>query len=69
MAADASSRASWTVVRGSMAAAAISAFVLAATGHPRVGLALASGFLLGAFTGVLALSSLHSGLPFRMASL
>lgn len=69
MVADASSRASWTVVRGSAAAAVVSAFVLTASGHPRVGLALASGFLLGAFTGVVALRSLHSGLPFRMASL
>jgi hypothetical protein len=67
--ADASSRASWTVVRRSVAAAALSALVLTAAGHPRVGVALASGFVLGAFTGVLALSSLNSGLPFRMASL
>jgi hypothetical protein len=67
--ADESGRASWTVVKGSLIVAALSTLVLSAAGHPRIGVALASGFVLGSFTGVLALLSLKSGLPFRMASM
>lgn len=69
MGADESTHASWTVVKGALMVAVLSAFVLTAAGHPRVGVALASGFVLGAFTGVLSLHSLHSGLPFRLTSL
>jgi hypothetical protein len=50
-------------------ASAVSVLVLTAGGHPRVGVALASGFVLGAFTGVLSLRTLHSGLPFRLTSI
>jgi hypothetical protein len=67
--ADESSRASWAAAKGSLIVAALSALGLTVVGHPRVGVALASGFVLGAFTGVLALQSLHSGLPFRVTSL
>jgi hypothetical protein len=67
--ADESSRASWTVAKVSLAAAVISTLALTAVGHPRIGVALAGGLVLGAFSGVLALRSLHAGLPFRLTSL
>ena len=67
--ADESSRAVWTAAKISIAAAALSALALSAVGNPRAGAALAGGLVLGAFSGMLALYSLHAGLPFRLASL
>ena len=69
MGADESSRAAWSAARGSLAAAVLSAGALSAIGQPRFGLAVAAGLVIGAFTGMLALQTLHSGFPFRMASM
>jgi len=67
--ADASSRAVWRAANVSLAAAALGAIALSVIGQPRLGLALAAGLAVGAFTGVLTLRALHSGFPFRMASM
>ena len=69
MGADASSRAVWGAAKASLAAAGLSAIALTLIGQPRLGLALAAGLVVGAFTGVLTLRALHSGFPFRMASM
>jgi len=67
--ADASSRAVWGAANVSLASAGLSAIALSLFGQPRLGLALASGLVVGAFTGVLTLRALHSGFPFRLASM
>jgi hypothetical protein len=67
--ADASSRAVWDAAKVSLASAGLSAIALSLFGQPRLGLALASGLVVGAFTGVLTLRALHSGFPFRLASM
>jgi hypothetical protein len=67
--ADESRRAVWGAARASLAAAGLSAIALSLIGQPRFGFALAAGLVVGAFSGVLALRTLHSGLPFRMASM
>lgn len=69
MAADESSRAVWSAAKGSLIAAALSAIVLAVIGQPRFGLAFAAGLAIGAFTGLLTLRSLDSGLPFRATNM
>jgi len=67
--ADASSRAALSAAKASLAAAGVSGIALSLIGQPRFGLALAAGFVIGAFSGTLALRTLHSGFPFRMASM
>ena len=67
--AGASERAAWNAAASSITVALLSLLMLSAAGHPRTGLALACGLLIGAFSGVLALRSLYSGLPFRVVSL
>jgi hypothetical protein len=67
--ADESRRAVWGAARASLAAAGVSAIALSLVGQPRFGFALAAGLAVGAFSGVLALRTLRSGLPFRMASM
>jgi hypothetical protein len=67
--ADASSRAVRGAAKASLAAAAMSSIALSMIGQPRLGLALAAGLVIGAFTGVLTLRALRSGLPFRMVSM
>jgi hypothetical protein len=52
------------------AAMALAAFAIAAVvGHPRAGLALAAGLLVGSANGVLISRSLRAGMPFQAASL
>jgi hypothetical protein len=51
-----------------LVAAAISAASLSIVGHPRLGLALAAGLLIGSVSGPLALRSLASELPYSMVS-
>jgi hypothetical protein len=67
--ADASRRAVWVAAKGSLAVGGLSVVALSMIGHPRMGLALAAGLVLGAFTGVLTVRALHSGLPFRLVSM
>ena len=67
--ADASSRAVWGAAKASLAAAGLSAIALSLIGQPRLGLALAAGLVVGAFTGVLTLRALHWGFPFRLANM
>jgi hypothetical protein len=67
--ADASRRAVWGAAKASLAAAGLSAIAMSLISQPRVGLALAAGLVVGAFTGVLTLRALNSGFPFRMASM
>ena len=52
------------------AAMAVGASVLAlAVGHPRAGLALSAGLVLGSSNGYFAERALHSTIPFRATSL
>ncbi|HKV87435.1 MAG TPA: hypothetical protein VJT78_05515 [Candidatus Dormibacteraeota bacterium] len=68
-AAGASERAAWSAAASSITAALIGLLLLSATGHPRAGLALACGLVIGAFSAVIALRTLYTGLPFRVVSL
>ena len=67
--AGASERAAWSAAASSITVALISIPLFSSVGHPRTGLALACGLVIGAFSGVLALRTLYTGLPFRVVSL
>jgi hypothetical protein len=64
-----SHRALWTAATGCVVAAAVSAATLSIAGHPRFGLALAAGLLIGSVSGPLAVRSLTSELPYSTISI
>jgi hypothetical protein len=49
--------------------AVICVAALTLAGHPRIGLALAAGLMIGAASGPLAVRSLASGLPYSTVSM
>ena len=64
-----SRRALWTAAYVCVVAAVICVAALTIAGHPRIGLALAAGLIIGAASGPLALRSLASGLPYSTVSM
>ena len=68
LAMDGSRRALWSAATACIGAAAVSALALSVAGHPRFGLALAAGFLIGSISGPLAVRSLVSELPYSLVS-
>ncbi len=62
-------RALRAVLRGCLAVAAAGLLVFTLSGHPKSGVAVAAGLLIGSFNGHLALKSLTSDGSFRLASL
>jgi hypothetical protein len=64
-----SHRALWTAATTCVVVSALSATTLSIAGHPRFGLALAAGLLIGSISGPLAVRSLASELPYSTVSL